>query len=510
MAALQCDICGGKLMGRPGGIFECDSCGMQYDTAWAKEKIQEIKGTVKVEGTVEVAGTVKIDGPVEVKGGASAESLLKRGRLALEDQDWQSAENAFEEVLKIDAECAEAYFALAMCQAKVNKLEALVQVHHWDNSNYRRGKQFADTSLRDQVENYEQAYIRQMEEEKEKLRISWEESRIAREKKEEEDRRREAEEYPARVLKMKAARERYEKVRYRIAGDYSYTVGLKEDGTVLFSGIKLLIKEDVSTWRKIVALDASDTHVVGLKSDGSVVVAPSCELKEVGLWTDMIAVAAGHDFAAGLKADGTVLVCKDRRCKTKLDRVSGWKNIVEISARDNLLVALDSDGVMYRSDSDSVKQDIVALTRSGKGLMADGSVAVEYRTSIKEILDAFGEDNRLILKADGSVFDCSFGFHTPRQLGNEKDIVAITRYGGCGYVGLKANGTIVVDSEYAECKDWKLFDHIDHLKSYKEQFAERRTARMRRESGLCQHCGGSFKGLLGKKCTSCGKLKDYW
>ena len=31
-AALQCEICGGKLVGRPGGIFECDSCGMEYST----------------------------------------------------------------------------------------------------------------------------------------------------------------------------------------------------------------------------------------------------------------------------------------------------------------------------------------------------------------------------------------------------------------------------------------------------------------------------------------------
>jgi hypothetical protein len=30
-----------------------------------------------------------------------------------------------------------------------------------------------------------------------------------------------------------------------------------------------------------------------------------------------------------------------------------------------------------------------------------------------------------------------------------------------------------------------------------------------REKGLCQHCGRSFKGLFTKKCTFCGKPKDY-
>ena len=61
MAALQCEICGGKLVGKPGGLFECEYCGMEYNTDWAKAKIQEIKGTVQVEGTVQVTGTVKVD-----------------------------------------------------------------------------------------------------------------------------------------------------------------------------------------------------------------------------------------------------------------------------------------------------------------------------------------------------------------------------------------------------------------------------------------------------------------
>ena len=72
MAMLQCEVCGGKLMGKPGGIYECEFCGIQYDTAWAKAKIQEIRGTVQVEGTVEVTGTVQMDTAPQ------KENLLKR------------------------------------------------------------------------------------------------------------------------------------------------------------------------------------------------------------------------------------------------------------------------------------------------------------------------------------------------------------------------------------------------------------------------------------------------
>jgi len=33
--------------------------------------------------------------------------------------------------------------------------------------------------------------------------------------------------------------------------------------------------------------------------------------------------------------------------------------------------------------------------------------------------------------------------------------------------------------------------------------------RSRRTQGICQYCGGTFKGLFSKTCTSCGKKKDY-
>ena len=61
MAMLKCDICGGKLTAKAGGLFECEYCGMQYDKTRIQEMVQEIKGTVKVEGTVEVKGTVAVD-----------------------------------------------------------------------------------------------------------------------------------------------------------------------------------------------------------------------------------------------------------------------------------------------------------------------------------------------------------------------------------------------------------------------------------------------------------------
>lgn len=51
MAALVCDLCGGRLVMGAGGIATCDSCGMEHSADRMKEKVQEIKGTVRVDNS---------------------------------------------------------------------------------------------------------------------------------------------------------------------------------------------------------------------------------------------------------------------------------------------------------------------------------------------------------------------------------------------------------------------------------------------------------------------------
>lgn len=119
MAALVCDICGGKLIGKPGGIFECDSCGMEYSQDWAKEKIQEIKGTVKVEGTVNVQGSVTVDNK------ANLENLLNRAFMFLEDKDWENADAYAEKVLEHDSVNGTAYVIKFLSDIQISSLSRI-------------------------------------------------------------------------------------------------------------------------------------------------------------------------------------------------------------------------------------------------------------------------------------------------------------------------------------------------------------------------------------------------
>ena len=218
-AALQCEICGGKLVGKPGGIFECDSCGMEYSTEWAKQKIQEIRGTVKVEGTVEVTGKVQVEGgTVNVEGAATKESLLKRAKMCYADGDWEKAAELLEQVLNADPECAEAYLYRAAVKKECKTLEELRKqyedIYHDDvlrHPDVEKAFQFATGALKQMLLGWKQH------------RDSAAAADLARR---EENR-----------LTFPALRCRTDKLsKMIIAGTY-HTVGLKADGTVVAVGM---------------------------------------------------------------------------------------------------------------------------------------------------------------------------------------------------------------------------------------------------------------------------------
>lgn len=118
MAALVCEICGGKLIGKAGGVFTCDSCGMEYSKEWAQEKIQEIRGSVQIEGSVDVTGsTVMVDNT------AFVEKYLQNARRAKDKEDWEETEKYYNLVEQNDPTNIEAIFYSAYGKTKSSLLE---------------------------------------------------------------------------------------------------------------------------------------------------------------------------------------------------------------------------------------------------------------------------------------------------------------------------------------------------------------------------------------------------
>ena len=356
---LQCEICGGKLVGKPGGIFECENCGTEYSTEWARAKIQEITGTVKVEGTVEVAGKVQVEGPVQVDSSANKEALLKRGYLSLEDEDWDKAEELFDQVLNMDAQNAEAYLGLAMAELTCENREALQKRYTEPGSNCRANKELARARKfgAEGMRNWFKQLDREAEENKRREERLFEESA--------------------------KRRERIAGCQGILSAGREHIVGLKADGTVVAAGGNYYGQCNVSGWKDIVAVSAGSFHTVGLRADGTVAAVGNNKSGQCNVsdWKDIVAVSAGFQHTVGLRSDGTV-VAVGYDLYYQCD-VSDWKDIVAVSAGGIHTVGLRADGTVAAVGDNTSGQcdvsdwkDIVAVSAGDHtvGLRADGTV----------------------------------------------------------------------------------------------------------------------------------------
>ena len=64
----------------------------------------------------------------------------------------------------------------------------------------------------------------------------------------------------------------------------------------------------VSDWKDIIAISANKFYPIGLKSDGSVVVAGN--EYDISEWSDIVMISVDAYYPIGLKSDGTVIAAE--------------------------------------------------------------------------------------------------------------------------------------------------------------------------------------------------------
>ena len=471
MVALTCEICGGKLVGKPGGIFECDSCGMEYSTEWAKAKIQEIKGTVKVEGTVEVTGKVQIDGgTVHIEGSATKESLLKRAKMCFSEGDTEKAKKLLDQVLDADPECAEAYLylaALKVCQNTPSKrIISLENIHSdyitpsydnaWELPEMRKALRYSTGELKSMLEG-------------------WQYERKAAFSTFDVQRLESSQLIQKRRLEISS-------VQNIISIGMGHIVALKADGTVAATGNNQDGQCEVQNWKGIKSICAGLRFTAGLRYNGTVIVACNKSLMKdfssiVASWADVISISAGSDYLIGLKSDGTAVAVgnnKHGQCE-----VQGWKNLVAISTGIDHTVGLCSDGTVVATGraqngncNVSAWTNVVAISagaRSTAALCKDGTIFYAgYRpANLDASLKYVGIFNgTLALSEDGIAVSL---IDQPNEKNRWNNIVAISN---SAYALLCTDGTVIVSNPTffrgkADTSNWSdivaLVDNFDTL-----------------------------------------------
>lgn len=207
--------------------------------------------------------------------------------------------------------------------------------------------------------------------------------------------------------------------RETISVGYYHTVGLRNDGTVVVAGSNWDANKksihpngqcNVSSWENIVDIEAGHYHTVGLKADGTVVATGlndhgQCD---VSGWRDIVAVAAGYGYSAGLKADGTVEVAG----VDSVSAAASWTDIIALAGGDEFILGLKADGTTISTRGIALLEE-ENVTKIAAGLTCiflheDGTVFAPYnRTSFKGLEnfeDVFASGEAAICRQrDGSL-----------------------------------------------------------------------------------------------------------
>lgn len=123
--------------------------------------------------------------PVVSNENGNMSALLERGYLALEDKEWERADEFFEQVLNFDAKNANAYFGKLLAEVHAKNKEELKQITVIieDNKNYQKAVRFANDDFKCELESINSIVKKYVEEvynkEQEKKLREWKESRYA-------------------------------------------------------------------------------------------------------------------------------------------------------------------------------------------------------------------------------------------------------------------------------------------------------------------------------------------
>lgn len=256
-------------------------------------------------------------------------------------------------------------------------------------------------------------------------------------------------------------------------------VGLRLDGTVVAAGPNTFGECMVSDWKDIADITTAIDHTAGVKTDGTVVVAGRHHLdytKNVNGWTDIKSVVFGDRYILGLRSEGSVII-------GSISEYGGCP-AYEILSCENAVAITQGNG-----------EGNIALLKSDGTVEIDSwgiQSKVNYSEVIKSWMDivaiSVGYDHIVGLKSDGSVVANGENNHGQCNVSGWNNIVAISA-GGNTTVGLKSDGTVVIAGEHSDewdVSNWKLFNNLDTLQQDRKKAMTRRQEEERAEAERCR------------------------
>lgn len=212
-----------------------------------------------------------------------------------------------------------------------------------------------------------------------------------------------------------------------------FAAAINEEGKLLTTA---KFKDKVEKWSNLVSISGSGAHIVGLKSDGTVLAegTQGFNRDEIKKWKDIIQINANQNYTVGLRKDGTIIYSGDNafNYNDRVVDVSDFINIKKIYSSNQILAGLREDG--------TVKLIEVATNLTFGKLKKEELKEVESWTDITDI--SLGYGFIIGLKTDGTVVGVGNNKYGQLDIDQWNGIQKVITSGE-STIGLKTDGTVV-------------------------------------------------------------------
>lgn len=251
----------------------------------------------------------------------------------------------------------------------------------------------------------------------------------------------------------------------RIAAGYAHSAARKSDGTALAAGDNSYGQCDVSSWTNLRQIAAGAYHTVGLCEDGTVVAVGRNDEGQcdVSGWTDIVMIAASAYDTLGLKSDGAVVACGAHSRLIEGWHGATWITGGSYSA--GCLYDQGSMTATHAAARMGLGVSLYDLSVCGPvsaGILLDGTLTctVSAPTWSDLIAVSAGENGLLGLTSDGRVLTYAFRTGEEGTLAVDAEIVEIAQSGAHSLV-LTEDGRVLSfgdnESGQGNTGDWRLW-----------------------------------------------------
>ena len=393
------------------------------------------------------------------KSGVNADALIKRGIMALEDEEWEKGSQYFDSVLNMNAEEPEAWLGLAFANVKIRKAEEITELNTaerfylFERSNYyQRFLQFAKSARKGEIESI---VVKQKEKIEELVRVEEERQRIAEEQRlaEQKEKERIARETEEKEKRWKRLNDQFNKYSKKLITCMDHTVLLRFDGTVCACGNNEVGACNVSKWNNITDISVSNNMTIGIQDGRIVLGAGMITTNEIGYQIEDDEDVIDKAINKGESKEILNIACGNS-CLYILHngritfRFKGYyRNVPDFDRLNNI-----------ESISSSLRH-MAAVTKNGKVISVGDNELKQCETDgWSEIVKAKAIDNPYGIPVTLGITKNGEAFTTQYELSMWKDIIDIDA-GELHVVGLDSFGKVFAfgDNKEGQCNvtEWE-------------------------------------------------------